>query len=105
MNGEFIHTDVILRLITGDDPVKQAAAEALFQQVEVGTLTVRAPDTVIADAVFVLTSPRLYALPRALVRDKLAHLLRLANLMVHNGASCCGPSISSRRRTLISVMP
>jgi predicted nucleic acid-binding protein len=84
MNDQFVDTDVILRLITGDNPVKQAAAEALFQQVVDGTITLRAPDTVIADAVFVLVSPRVYALPRALVRDKLLYLLGLSGFKVHN---------------------
>jgi predicted nucleic acid-binding protein len=84
MNGEFVDTDVVLRLIAGDDPVKQAAAQALFEQVEAGSLTLRAPDTVIADAVFVLASTRLYALPRQLVRDKLAYLVSLPAFVVHN---------------------
>lgn len=84
MNGTFVDTDVLLRLITGDDPRKQAAARMLFQQVEAGTLTLRAPDTVITDAVFVLTSPRVYALPREFVRDQLAHLIRLQHFQVHN---------------------
>ena len=84
MNGAFVDTDVLIRLITGDDPVKQAAAEALFQQVEAGALSLRAPDTVIADAVFVLTSPRLYALPRPLIREKLAYLVGLPGLLIHN---------------------
>jgi predicted nucleic acid-binding protein len=84
MNGEFVDTDVVIRLITGDDPVKQAAAESLFAQVETGAITLRAPDTVIADAVFVLSSTRLYALPRPLVRDKIAHLVSLPAFLVHN---------------------
>jgi predicted nucleic acid-binding protein len=82
--GQFVDTDVILRLITGDDPVQQAAAEALFQQVVDGASMLRAPDTAIADAVFVLVSPRVYSLPRALVRDKLLYLLGLSGFKVHN---------------------
>lgn len=62
MTYPYIDTDVIIRLLTGDDPQKQTAAKALFEQVERGTLTIAAPDTVIADAVFVLSSPRLYHL-------------------------------------------
>ena len=50
MTQPFIDTDVIIRFLTGDDPDKQAAATALFEQVEQGLLTVQAPDTVIADA-------------------------------------------------------
>ncbi len=63
MTVPYVDTDVIIRLGTGDDPAKQAAARALFRAVEEGRLTVAAPYTVIADAVFVLSSPRTYGLP------------------------------------------
>ena len=82
MTHPFVDTDVIIRLLTGDDPQKQAAAKALFEQVEQGTLTVSAPDTVIADAVFVLSSPRLYHLPRTQVAALLTTLVRLPHFHV-----------------------
>jgi predicted nucleic acid-binding protein len=56
MTEPFIDTDVIIRLLTGDDPVKQDRAKALFRGVEDGSLTLQAPLTVIADAVHVLSS-------------------------------------------------
>ena len=84
MTQPFIDTDVIIRLLTGDDPEKQAAATALFEQVEQGTLTVTAPDTVIADAVYVLSSPRLYHLPRSEVRELLMALVHLPHFQVQN---------------------
>lgn len=80
----FIDTDVFIRFITGDDPVKQAAAAALFRAVEAGTQTLRAPDTVIADAVFVLSSKRVYNLPRAQIRTELTTLVRLPLFKIHN---------------------
>ncbi len=80
----FVDTDVIIRLLTGDDPKKQEEAATLFQALEAGQLTVAAPDTVIADAVFVLSSPRLYHLPRANIQALLAPILRLANFKVKN---------------------
>lgn len=58
MSVPWVDTDVIIRLVTGDDPAKQPAARALLRAVEDGQLTVAAPYTVIADAVFVLASPR-----------------------------------------------
>lgn len=64
MSDPVVDTDVIVRLVTGDEPVKQAAAYELFRQVRAGRLTLQAPVTVIADAVHVLSSPRLYDLPR-----------------------------------------
>ncbi len=76
----YLDTDVIIRLLTGDDPAKQAAASALFEHVEKGSLTIAAPDTVIADAVYVLTSPRLYNLSRAHVAALLTALIRLTQV-------------------------
>jgi predicted nucleic acid-binding protein len=77
-----IDTDIIVRLLTGDDLAKQAAAAQLFQDIEGGTLTARAPVTVIADAVFVLCSKRLYNLPRSQAAAALARLVRLPGFRV-----------------------
>jgi uncharacterized protein len=87
MTHPFIDTDVIIRLLTGDDPDKQAAATSLFEQVEQGLLTLQAPDTVIADAVYVLSSPRLYHLARPAIQEMLAALVRLPQFQVHNRGS------------------
>ncbi len=80
----FVDTDVLIRLLTGDDPAKQAQAAALFEQVEQGNLILAAPDTVIADAVFVLSSPRLYHLPRQEIAELLLPLVRLPSFHVQN---------------------
>lgn len=80
----YVDTDIIIRLITHDDPKKQEAAAKLFEKVEDGELILTAPDTVIADAVFVLSSPRLYHLPRTEIRDVLVSLLRYTNFKVDN---------------------
>lgn len=87
MTQPFIDTDVIIRFFTGDDPAKQAAATALFEQVEQGLLTIQAPDTVIADAVYVLSSPRLYHIARNDIRDMLATLVRLPQFQIPNRLS------------------
>ncbi len=84
MTTPFIDTDVIIRFLTGDDPQKQTAATALFEQVEQGLLTIAAPDTVIADAVYVLSSPRLYHLARSAVHELLGALVHLAHFQVEN---------------------
>ena len=84
MATPFIDTDVIIRFLTGDDPQKQAAATTLFEQVEQGEFSIAAPDTVIADAVYVLSSPRLYHLARSAVQELLAALVHLAQFQVQN---------------------
>jgi predicted nucleic acid-binding protein len=79
-----IDTNVIIRLVSGDDQTKQAAAARLFEAVEQGRLTVSAPGTVIADAVYVLTSPRTYRLARPTVAAALTRLVRLPHFRVQN---------------------
>lgn len=84
MTDAYIDTDVLIRLLTGDDLGKQQASALLFQRVQDGNLTVAAPDTVIADAVYVLSSPRLYHVPRAEVAAMLTALVRLPGFRVDN---------------------
>jgi predicted nucleic acid-binding protein len=84
MTMPFVDTDIIIRLLTGDDVAKQAAAQALFDAVAAGQMTVAAPDTIIADAVFVLGSPYVYKLPRPQIRDMLAPLVALPHLRLPN---------------------
>ncbi len=92
MSAPHVDTDVIVRLVTGDDPAKQAAAAQLFQDVEDGKLTVVAPVTVIADGVFVLCSKRLYNLPRPEAAAALARLVRIPGFRV------------DRRRTVLAAL-
>ena len=82
----YVDTDVLIRFLTGDDLDKQAQAAALLARVETEELTLRMPDTAIADAVFVLSSPRLYRVPRGDVRDMLGAIVRLPGLEVDNRA-------------------
>lgn len=80
----FVDTDVIIRLLTNDDPRKRDAAAKLFEKADKGDLVLSSPDTVIFDAVFVLSSKRLYNLPRSQVRDLIDSLLRISNFKVDN---------------------
>lgn len=84
MSLPFIDTSVIIRLLTGDDPVKQKQSQALFERVERGEITAAAPDTVVADAVFVLASRRLYDLPRLHIVELLTPLVRLPHFQIQN---------------------
>ncbi|MDP2936908.1 MAG: PIN domain-containing protein [Dehalococcoidia bacterium] len=84
MTNPFVDTDVIIRLLAADDLEKQAEAAALFERVQAGELRLLAPDTVIADAVYVLSSARLYKLPRAKVQELLSPLVRLPGFEVQN---------------------
>lgn len=77
MTQAAVDTDVVIRLITGDDPPKQQASRRLFKAVEDQQLELTAPLTMIADCLYVLVSPRLYNLDRA---EATAILTTLVNL-------------------------
>ena len=84
MADRYVDTNVIIRLLTRDDPLKGAEAESLFSHVEQGSLTLAAPDTVIADAVFVLASPHNYNFHRNQIAAMLIPLVKLTNFHVDN---------------------
>ncbi|MDO8672597.1 MAG: PIN domain-containing protein [Dehalococcoidia bacterium] len=87
MSDPFVDTDVIIRLLGKDDPRKQSEAAVLFEAVEAGKMQVAAPVTVIADAVYVLSSPRLYNISRADIREQLSTLVRLPGFKVQSRRS------------------
>jgi len=84
MGEPFIDTNVIIRLLTGDDLEKQERAKRLFERIERGQQCVTAPLTVISDTIYVLSSPRLYNLPRTEIVALLMPLLRLPGFRMRN---------------------
>jgi len=84
ISDPYLDTDIIIRFLTSDDLKKQHAVARLFEKVVDGKIILKAPATVIADAVYVLSSSRLYDLPRTTVRDVLISFLRPANFKITN---------------------
>jgi predicted nucleic acid-binding protein len=84
MAEPFIDTNILIRFLTKDDPDKRARATAFFERVEKGELKVIVPVVVIAEAVYVLSSPRLYNLSRPEVFGMLDRLIRIPNFKVRN---------------------
>lgn len=80
----FIDTDLIIRYLTGDDPGKQRAAADLFERLEAREIALDVVDTVIADAVFVLTSSRHYGLSREETGNALSTLVAAPGLVMRN---------------------
>ncbi|MCC6626149.1 MAG: PIN domain-containing protein [Chloroflexi bacterium] len=71
--------------MTGDDPAKAAACQALFERVRVGTEVVLTNEAMIAEVVYVLSSRATgYGLAAHEIRDKLASLVRYPNLKLMN---------------------
>jgi predicted nucleic acid-binding protein len=82
-----VDTGVIIRFLTGDDVVKQAASRRLFGRVRKGELAITVPHTVIADATYVLRSRHLYHLPKAEIAEMLAELLSQTGFKIHDRQS------------------
>jgi len=80
----FLDTSILLRHLTGDDPRKAGACYRLLQRVEQGEEVVATSGMVVAEAVFVLQSPRHYGLPRERVRQLIEPLLELRSIRLPN---------------------
>ena len=80
----YLDTNIIVRLLTGDDLAKQAASAKLFKEVAQGKVMISSTDAIIAETVFVLSSPNLYHLPKGKIRDLLITLLAYPNFKVKN---------------------
>lgn len=76
----FIDANVFLRFLTKDDPIKAERVKALLESAQDGDVAIYTSESVIGELVFVLSSPRLYALSRERVRDLLTPLLSLRGL-------------------------
>jgi predicted nucleic-acid-binding protein len=64
----YIDTNIIIRYLTKDDPVQSQIAQKFVDEVIDGKREVTLLDTVVFEAVSVLTSKQLYQLPRNTVR-------------------------------------
>lgn len=80
----WVDSDVVIRLLTADDLKKQESSSLLFEKAEKGKIILSAPVTVIADCVYVLSSRRLYNIPRGKIRSLLTTLIKIPNFKVEN---------------------
>jgi predicted nucleic acid-binding protein len=83
---QFVDTNIFLRYLTRDDPEKARACLELFQRSARGEVTLFTTETIIAEIVYVLSSPRLYNLSREDIRQRLMPLLTLSGLRMPNRA-------------------
>lgn len=83
----FVDTNVFIRLLAADDLEKTGRCLALFQRAERGNVHLVASESVIAEVVYVLSSPSLYRLPRAEVARLVRPLLELKGLRVEHKSS------------------
>ncbi|MEW5718528.1 MAG: PIN domain-containing protein [Chloroflexota bacterium] len=81
---EFLDTNIILRYLTKDDPLKAARCYDLFQKVKGKEIRLATSESVIAEVVYVLSSRALYNQPRQNVRALLLPIVSLPGLKLPN---------------------
>lgn len=81
---QFIDTNIFLRHLTRDDPVKAQACFELFKKAEKNEITLITTEAVISEVVYVLSSKRLYNLSHSEIRSLLYPILSLKGLKLAN---------------------
>lgn len=86
---KFLDTNIIIRFLTRDDPVKASACYRLFQRAATGDERLFTTETIIAEATYVLTSSRLpYQLTHREIRDRLIPIVMLDGLRMPQKEAC-----------------
>jgi predicted nucleic acid-binding protein len=80
--AQFVDTNIFLRFLTRDDPQKAEACFRLLEKAKNSEVSLATSESVIAEIVFVLSSPRVYNLERADVRSRLYPLIALEGLKI-----------------------
>ena len=84
----FIDSNIIIRYITGDNPVMATNTKNLFQRVIGGTEAVMTSEGVIHEVCAVLASPRLYNMTHKEIRDRLRALFVLPGFSIPDKDVC-----------------
>lgn len=85
--SDFVDTNVLLRILTGDDPAKAERSLSLLERAERGQGELITSESVVAEVVFVLSSPVTYRIPRPRIAIALQSLLRNPGLKLdHKGS-------------------
>ena len=84
---QFVDANVFLRFLTRDDPVKAERVKELLERAERGEVALLTSESVIAELVFVLSSPKLYNLSRDRIRALLTPILSLKGLKLPQRAA------------------
>lgn len=81
---QFVDTNVFVRHLINDDLNKAIACREIFQAAGRNEIQITTSESVIAEVVFVISSPKLYNVPRDKVRALLYPLLTLPGLRLAN---------------------
>jgi len=72
-------TNIFIRFFTNDDPIKAATVHQAFQKVESKEIELFITESVFTEIVYVLSSPKLYAVERSKIEMLMKSILILDN--------------------------
>jgi len=81
---QFLDTNIFLRILTADDPIRTARCQLLFEQIERGEVAATTSEAIVTEIAYVLGSKRWYNLPPPRVADRMRRVLSLPNLRLPN---------------------
>jgi len=84
----YLDTNVLIHYLTNDDPQKADQVRSLIEKVERGTESITTSELVIAEVVYILSSKKLYNLPRPDICTHLSRFLRLKGLQMRHKKRC-----------------
>ena len=79
---EYLDTNVLVRYLTKDDPDLAARAYAVLQEVEQGTRPIFMIEAVLAEVIYVLSSKKLYNIPRPEIVKRILPVIMLKDLRI-----------------------
>jgi predicted nucleic acid-binding protein len=85
--SEFVDANIFIRLITADDPAKSSRCLELFKRAERGEAQLVTSEAIVAEVIYVLSSPALYRLGRPDIAARLRPLLELRGLQLDHKRS------------------
>ena len=75
-----LDTNILIRHLTADHPDHSPRARRFFQEVDAGARTAVLREAVLVETVQILSSKRLYNLPRQKIANDLSELIRMPGL-------------------------
>jgi predicted nucleic acid-binding protein len=83
----FVDTNIFIRFLTRDDPLKTSRCLELFQRAQRGEIVLITSESVIAETVYVLSSRMTYRMPRTDLATALRPVLAISALRIEHKAS------------------
>lgn len=80
----FLDTNILIRYLTGDDPIKAEASRTLLQRVQRGEEQVRLSEAIITEVCYILSSRAHYHLSHEEIRRRLTPMINLRGLKLPN---------------------